>query len=309
MGRVSAKKVAAPARPKRGWSTNQLSRNVFEVRVPLRKARDWEWWAHLSSDHHWDSTKCKRDLLRSHLDQVVARNAVAIFTGDQYDLMQGKYDKRSSKSELRPELCRGDYLDQVIEQSVDWYLPYADHIAVVGEGNHETAIRTRYETDMIQRFVGLLNAKSGSKVFSAGYSGWVRFAFTETRSNRDNPVIQSVIYHFDHGWGGGGQVTHDAIQHQRRMTYLPDADIVSSGHSHDFWSKEVARLRLTKGGKVEIGSQLHLKIPSFKCDYGDGHGGWCIEKGHAPKIQGSWFIRFFWCGRRGSIAYEAIPTK
>jgi hypothetical protein len=282
---------------------------VFEVKVPFEKNAKWEWWLNLSSDHHWDSTKCRRDLLKTHFDEILCRNAASIVTGDVYDLMGGKFDKRSAKSELRPELKSSNYLDAVIEQSVDWYAPYAQNMIVVGEGNHETAIKSRYETDMIQRFIGLMNAQTGSKIYFGGYSGWVRFAFTMQVSGRGEPVMQSVVYHFDHGWGGGGQVTHDAIQHQRRQVYLPDADIVSSGHSHDLWSKDIARVRLTKNGTVYQDSQLHLKLPSFKDDYQDGHGGWCIERGHAPKVQGSYWVRFFWSSREEKVLFEPIPMK
>lgn len=278
--------------------------------MPLQKNKEWEWFCHLSSDHHWDSMKCRRDLLREHLDLAMERNAAMIFVGDQYDLMEGKFDKRSSKNSLRPEFKSDRYLDDVIEHSVKWYAPYAKNIAVVAEGNHDSAIRTRYETDMIQRFIGLLNATTSRSVYCGGYTGWVRFSFTLNVSTRSQPMIQdTVTLHYSHGWGGGGQVTHDAIQHQRRQTYLPDADVVVSGHTHDFWSKDIARVRLTNDGRVYTDSQLHLKIPSFKCDYGDGYGGWCVERGHAPKVQGSWMLRFYWSTRESRVMYEPVALK
>lgn len=293
----------------RAWKTTQLSRNVFELRIPYRRAKDWEFWFHISSDHHLDSKKCDRKLLKSHLDDVVARNAAAFFNGDQADAMQGKFDKRSSKSELRAEYLFSNYYDALVDHAVNFYEPYAKNIVVIAEGNHETSIRNHCEIDICQRLVALLNSKTGGQVHCGGYSGWIRFAFTEKRKERTDPVIQTVTMHYDHGWGGGGQVTHDAIQHQRRSVYLPDADIVVSGHSHDFWSKKIARLRLTKNGSIYNDSVLHLKCPSFKNDYGDGHGGFAVERGHAPKVLGSWFMRFFWSGRHDRILYEAIPAE
>lgn len=303
------RKTAKSTAPELPWRASQLSRNVVEIKISFRQAKDWEFWFLLQSDHHWDSKKCNRQLLKSHLDLAVERRAAALFTGDLYDIMGGKYDKRASKSDLRPEFKTDNYLDEVVNASVDWFEPYAHNIVCVGEGNHETAIKSRWETDMIQRFVALMNARSKASIYAGGYAGWLRFAFTQQRNNGSIPIIQTVNLRWDHGWGGGGQVTHDAIQHQRRSTYLPDAHIITSGHSHDFWSKDIARHRLSKSGNTYDDSVLHIKCPSYKSDYGDGHSGWCIERGHAPKVLGGWFIRFSWCGRRESVVYEAIAAK
>jgi UDP-2,3-diacylglucosamine pyrophosphatase LpxH len=51
----------------------------------------------LISDIHWDNPKCKRDLLKRHLDQAVEQGADILFNGDTFCLMQGAYDPRKSK--------------------------------------------------------------------------------------------------------------------------------------------------------------------------------------------------------------------
>ena len=92
----------------------------------------------LLSDLHWDNPKCDRDLLKKHLDYCLENNIKVMLNGDTFCLMQGKFDPRRSKKDIRPEHNKANYLDAVIEDAVDWFTPYADILTVVGYGNHET---------------------------------------------------------------------------------------------------------------------------------------------------------------------------
>ena len=91
--------------------------------------------------------------------------------------MQGKYDRRASKTDLRPIHQVDNYLDAVVNTAVDWFSPYADMFALVAEGNHESAIRRHHETDLIERFVTTLNYKNGTKLTKGLYTGYVKFTF------------------------------------------------------------------------------------------------------------------------------------
>ena len=245
---------------------------------------------------------------RAHLNQAVERGAPVIDNGDFFCVMGGKYDKRSSKETIRPEHQRDDYLDALVETAADWFAPYAHNFVVIGSGNHEDAIKSRWETDLNQRLVALLNAQTGSRVHAGSFSGWVRFAFTREIKGRGDPVMWSKTLHYDHGYGGGGAVTKDIIQHERRAGYL-DADIILTGHTHDALSYEDVRLGLTKCGNVEHREVLHVKCPTYKDEYGDGRGGWAVRKGHRPKPLGAWWLRFYWSHRHGKIMCEAIRAK
>lgn len=75
------------------WSSKQIEHNVVMVDVPVKQRADWEWWLLLTSDHHLDSPKCNRELLKRHLQEAVNRNAGIHFNGDVLDLMQGVGDK------------------------------------------------------------------------------------------------------------------------------------------------------------------------------------------------------------------------
>lgn len=84
-----------------------------------------------------------------------------------------------------------------------------------------TSILKRLETDIIKRLC------DGLGVLNGAYTGWVIFNFTRN-SFKTN---YNLSYH--HGYGGGGPVTKDIIQASRKAVYLPDADIVVSGHCFD----------------------------------------------------------------------------
>lgn len=215
--------------------------------------------------------------------------------------MQGKYDPRSSKSALRPEHQVDNYIDAVINTAADFFRPYADNLVLIAMGNHESSIAKRLETNVTDRLIGAL----GGNVANGGFSGWVRFKFKEADAG-ENACSRVLNLHYDHGYGGGGPVTADMIQHQRRAIYLPDADIVVSGHTHDAWTREFVQLRLTKYGQVRQSVQTHIKVPTYKDDYKDGYGGWHAETGKPPKPLGAYWVRFYWDHSVEEIKYEVI---
>jgi hypothetical protein len=226
------RKTAKSTAPELPWRASQLSRNVFEIRIPYREAKDWEQWVLLTSDQHWDNPHCDRVMLAAHLDEAVRRQAIILSNGDTFCGMQGKYDKRSSKAAVRPEHQVDHYLDALVTTAADWFSPYAHNHVFFGIGNHESALKSRHETCMIERLVALLNARTGSSIYNGGFSSWTRFSFTKEKKGRGEPILQTITCHSDHGYGGAAPVTDDIIQHQRRAVYLPDADLVISGRSH-----------------------------------------------------------------------------
>ena len=68
----------------------------------------------LLSDLHWDNPKCDRNLLKKHLDYCLENDIKVMLNGDTFCLMQGKFDPRRSKKDIRPEHNKVNYLDAVI---------------------------------------------------------------------------------------------------------------------------------------------------------------------------------------------------
>ena len=153
------------------------------------------------SDLHWDNPKCDQDLLKKHLDYCKENSIPVMINGDMFCLMQGRGDNRRNKSDIRAEHNNARYLDSIVETAVEWFAPYADILTVIGYGNHETAIIKWQETDILQRFVDLLNLKCHSNVQTGGYGGWLI-----VKLMKHTKAFPFKIKYF-HGSGGGGVVT------------------------------------------------------------------------------------------------------
>lgn len=252
----------------------------------LRIEKNWEETkVLLISDLHWDNPKCDRDLLKKHLDQAVKGNNDILINGDLFCLMQGAYDPRKSKSDIRPEHNHANYFDAIINTAVDWFEPYAQHIKLIGYGNHETSILKRQETDIIERFVTLLNYKTGSDIQVGGYGGWIRYQFN------DGSATQSFKIKYMHGFGGGGAVTRGTIQHNRMSVNVEGADAIWMGHVHEDYELTYTVEELTIKDTVQLRDILMIRTSAYKEEYGDGSKGWHIERGASPKpIGGRWLI-------------------
>ena len=239
----------------------------------------------LISDLHWDNPKCDRDLLKKHLDEALKGNHDILINGDLFCLMQGAYDPRKSKSDIRPEHNSANYFDAIINTAVDWFTPYAHLLKLVAYGNHETTILKRQETDIIERFVTLLNYKTGSDIQVGGYGGWVRIQFN------DGSTTQSFKIKYLHGFGGGGAVTRGTIQHNRMSVNVEGADAIWMGHVHEDYEMTYTVEQLTQHDTVILRDILMIRTSAYKEEYGDGSKGWHIERGASPKpIGGRWLI-------------------
>lgn len=272
------------------WTVRRESRNVHVVEVDGgMSVPGFEFWALLSSDRHHDSTRANWDLERKHLDEAVSRNAAVVDYGDLFDVMGGKWDPRSPKGSLRQELaCAPDYLDAVVRHASEFYSPYAKQFAVIGRGNHETAITKRHEIDLTERLCASMSQASGVPVQAGGYGGWVVFRVTLQKTK----VFVLRLRYF-HGSGGGGLMTHGVLATRRMASWLPDADVVVCGHTHDHWHVKLMQERLVKfKGKYDIRleEQHHVRTPTYKQEW-DPAGGWHVETGKPPKPQGAMWMR------------------
>lgn len=281
------------------FKIEEVSRNVHVVRFNLKKSTNSQWFL-LSSDRHHDNAHTDQSLERKHLVQAKERGAGIIDVGDQHCAMQGKWDRRADRSALRPEYQQGEYLDYLVKYAAEFYAPYSENFVVIGKGNHETSIIKRHETDLTGRTCELMSHISGTKVHSGGYGGWVRLIAKCGNNSR-----RTLDMKYFHGSGGGGPVTRGVIQTNRQAVYLPDADYVVTGHTHDHWVVPIARERINRVGQVYQDEQVHVRIGTYKDEYADGHGGWHIERGGPPKPIGACWLRLWYEGR-GKILRSEI---
>lgn len=289
------------------WTASQLGRNVFRVSVPFQQGASWEQWALITSDIHWDNPHCNRKLLKQHLDQALEREAIIFSNGDMLDLMGGRYDPRAVKSGIRSEHNVPHYFDAVVEDAAEWFTPYAQNFFVLAQGNHETAMTNRHEFNPIERLVTLLNSKTRSRIYNGGYSGWLEFAF-QTLAEGGRGRTSTVVANYHHG-SSSGKTTSNILSHEKRAAFLPDTDVLITGHAHNFWCEFVGRQRFGRGGTVYQDTQTHLGCPGYKDDTGDGSSGWANEKGFKPKTLGAWWLRFYWSRERSSVLFEVIRAQ
>ena len=262
----------------------------------------WEQWFLLSADRHHDNIHCNRRLEKEHLEEVKRREAFIIDGGDLFCAMQGKYDPRSNMDSLREEDKVERYLDSIVDHATEFYAPYAKNFLMIGKGNHETNIIKRMGTCLASSLARDLNKEHGGNVSVGGIGGWVRFQFVVNKTKR-----KSLNLKYHHGSGSGGPVTKGTIQANRQGVYLPDANIVMNGHTHDSWVLPIARERLSEGGVIGRDIQWFVRTPGYKDGYRDGASGWENEKWMPPKPMGAIWLRFYY-ERNDLIRSECIQA-
>jgi Icc-related predicted phosphoesterase len=239
------------------------------------------------SDLHWDNPHTDRELIKRHLDYCLKEDIPVMINGDMFCLMQGRGDNRRNKSDIRPEHNNARYLDSIVETAVEWFLPYAHIIKLIGYGNHETAIIKFQETDILQRFVDILNFKAGSNVQVGGYGGWL--IIKQTSQSNSTASFTTKIKYF-HGSGGGGIVTKGAINLTRALELYEGFDVFVMGHIHENSCRNDVRDTVDSHPQTGYSlkqKQLHLMLTgTYKEEYGDGSHGWHVERGAPIKPLG-----------------------
>jgi hypothetical protein len=257
--------------------------NPVQIHNKTYKAGD-RYRALLLSDLHWDNPKCDRDLLKRDLDYALERDWDIFINGDLFCAMQGRYDGRRMKADVRPEHNTNTYLDALVDTAVDWFTPYAKNIKLIGYGNHETAILKNCETDLLQRLAHGLNVR-GNTVELGGYGGWVVWSF---RMESGNGMAYRMKYF--HGSGGGGPVTRGVIQNQRMLAQVHGADCVWMGHVHESYAMVNVVESLNNNNTPQLKEVLQVRTPCYKEEYGDGTKGWHIMRGAPPKPLGAYVL-------------------
>jgi len=259
------------------------AKNIHEIKLDGTRAK-----IAMLSDIHWDNPKCDRKILKKDLDYCLKESIPIMINGDMFCLMQGRGDNRKNKSDIRPEHNNAMYLDSIVETAVDWWSPYAHLLTVLGYGNHETTVIKFQETDILARFVKLLNIKNDTNVQVGGYGGWVIVNQTIKKTGTSNGSSTCNIRYF-HGSGGGGVVTKGALNLTRALEMYEDFHVFTMGHIHENASRNDVRDSILQGRSSyrQIQKQLHLMLTgTYKEEYGDGSKGWHVERGAPVKPVG-----------------------
>lgn len=275
------------------FKASQTSPGCYLIDIDA-SGQDWHQDFLLTSDRHHDNAHSDHRLEMLHLEEAVDRDAGILDIGDLFCAMQGKYDRRSDLSQCRPEHREGRYLDSLVETAAEFFEPYADRWCLLAPGNHEGSILKYHETDLTQRLAERFRAK-GSPVVTGSYAGFVRF-----RVNIAGRSLSRTMYYI-HGHGGGGIMTHGVLNSRRRQSFLPEADIVWSGHTHDAWNLRLSKASLTREGHLRLDDVHHVSTPGYKDEFSPLEG-WHVERGAPPKPLGAAWLRL-------SIDYRSKPVN
>jgi hypothetical protein len=186
-----------------------------------------------------------------------------------------------------------------MDQAAKFYEPYKNQFALLAMGNHETSVLRHCDLNLTKWLAERLNVDSTRQTQVGGYNGFVKFLFHITATMR-----QSKLLYFTHGAGGNSPVTKGVIKTARRAVYLPDADVVLSGHSHESWVVPIARRRVTEAGRMRLDECLHVQIPSYKNE--PMLSGWEAEKEFAPQTCGAYWLIFYRKGTDIKIEARAV---
>jgi predicted phosphodiesterase len=269
----------------------RVARNIHVFDIELKNNEFVEYL--LISDLHIDNPKCRRDLLLRDLNEARKRGAKVIINGDFFCIMQGKWDPRSSKKDILPQHMGSNYFQLVRDEAIEFLRPYADMIALIGYGNHETAVIKRHEFDLLSDFVTLFNERTGANCQLGGYGGWIVFSVGLPKTS----VKAKLKMKYLHGYGGGGIVTKGVIQDQREMAGVHGADVIWMGHVHELYHhvNMVETLRsVNKGGApyhVNHRPVHQIRTATYKEEFEDGFGGFHVERGQKPKPLGGMWMR------------------
>ena len=255
----------------------------------------WETKFLLSSDEHYDSKGCDRELLKRDWG-IAKENKIPILNfGDFFDVMGKKFDPRTNMLDIRPEYKEADnkdmYLDLIAKDGVKFLDNY--NVLMMVEGNHEYEIRKRSEMNFLQYVTNSIH----SKPYLMGYDGYVRFIFNITKTRK-----QRIDLYYTHGTGGASPVTKGAITAQRRQHDI-NADIYVSGHTHQAY--EIPKvIRYLDGAGIEQRKKvLHISLPTFKTDRDQ----WGKMKGFGNTDAGSRFLNFY--KDKSIIKFEATDVR
>jgi hypothetical protein len=285
------------------YQIKQVSRNVHTIKCEYKAG--WEQWFLLSSDQHHDHPDCNEKLLVKHFDQALERGAGIIIVGDLICGMQGKFDKRAGKSNIKADHNKNNYIDRLVDVEAEFLAKYAENLCVYGRGNHEQGILKNKETDIVQRIVDkvkVLNPKS--RFYSGGYGGWIKFLFERPNKGGNR---QSINLKYRHSGGSLGEITKGTLGVDRMAKVFPDANIIVTGDNHEEWVMTVVQERLSDMGILCHKEQKHIKLPTYKEEYKDGYSGFHVERDAPPKPLGGMWLRFFY--EDNQVKFETISAK
>ena len=250
------------------------------------------------SDLHLDSPYTDLKKLKKLFDDAQKNQYKIVIIGDLLDVMGGKYDRRTTKGDIKPEHNTDNYINSVCESAADFLAPYIDDILLITAGNHEREIDKRMECYLLEFIDLYLHKKTGKSInWTQDYAGYIRLH--GKRKNAGESCPTTIFY--NHGKDGNATMSFGVLNVKRNAAVI-DADIIVMGHIHKNFSLPLNRLYLTNKGVIKVKEQLHLQLGTSKESKGTDYFG--ARKGFDPASTSFYDVDFYLKANENGI-YEA----
>ncbi|MFN9582256.1 MAG: hypothetical protein ACK566_06265 [Bacteroidota bacterium] len=210
------------------------------------------------SDLHLDSPYTDKKKVKKLFDKALENGWQINILGDTFDIMGGKYDKRTIKGDIKVEHSVDNYLMAVTRDIAQFLAPYIDNIGFISSGNHEKEIDKRIELYMLELLDLCMYELTHKHInWTKEYAGFMRIT-----GARDVCKVPVEVF-WEHGRDGNASMSLGALNVKRRAATIT-ADIFISGHIHRNLSVPLNRIYLSKNGYVKVREQLHIQLGTGK---------------------------------------------
>lgn len=177
------------------------------------------------SDLHIGSRDCDYAALRADIEQIRTQGGVVLLNGDIWDAILPTDKRHDTAGLIDP---RNDLVNSLVEEAFELLKPIASQIRLVGVGNHEYTVATKYHVDLAKLLIHYLYKESGNPIYYGGYCGFVRIAISDYKRRKRN---SSFLIFYHHGYGGASSKSGTKLTLQD-LRLRAQADIYWIGHKH-----------------------------------------------------------------------------
>lgn len=210
-------------------------------------------------DIHLGNAACDEARFKATVERI-ASDPMAYWIGlgdycEFINLSDNRFETESLADWLKVHHL-GDLARAQKERFLELVEPIAGKCLALVEGNHEAAIRRRYERDIYRELVLGIKEQAGFPVghrLALGVCGWLLLSFY--RADRQTKTRRTMRFYLHHGFVGGKLAGAKALNMQRWL-WTHNADCVIFGHSHNTGVQVEAVESCTTGGRIEYAQRL-----------------------------------------------------
>ena len=247
---------------------------------------------YLGADDHFGGDDFNQKSFVQYHDEAANRGAVILKFGDQVGAITHR-DPRYSARTVKDSLKKDYFVNAVLDELVELWKPYVDHVGGFGMGNHEVSFLKFYGVNLIMMLIARLNALRSKKLRPIAYLDYCGFIWMTFKSSATNGSYSGYKAAYHHGFGSNAPVTEGIIAAKRFLNNVDDVDLLIVAHLHKNWSIRTERFRLNRQGNVVCRPVRLVQVGTHQQTYkepGDFNMSWAETKGFPPAPYGGVFL-------------------